>query len=480
MRPSSVAVAVGSTLLAVCLSVTAVTAPWLCAWLLLAGVFVTAWIISWRTSHDVFAPLLPVAGYLFLGIGVRGLALREGWVPNTYSVPLSNGWLMASVFLLGALATGCCIMGYRSRAGQRLGHGWLSRHWATTPYTPQIVTWFCVAAAGVGVLSLVLLRQRFGSTAGFGETPAVVASQVSKGGQFVDEMLAYFPIAGFLVGWRRRGMGVVGRLATLANFGLVVTWFLLAGRKSLLFELILGIFILQHYLRRRIRGRVLVAAVVPALVLVSLAFYFKAYGFRTHSIEEQYSQRPAVAAVVDPLLSRSYDFDAAEMILAKTKSVDDYRLGSTLDELLWFYIPRQWWPSKPQSFSFTFGTEFFGAVSPNVSYAPSMMGELYLNFGVIGVMAGFYLLGVALRACYEGLALRKTQLTAVLYTIVLFRLTNMIEGPIAGHVEFLLAEFLPVAVLIGWNGFAASNGSTAGRAPVSPRAGVRPAVSGPR
>ena len=67
--------------------------PWLCAWLLLCGTFVTAWFISWHTSRDSFAPLLPVTGYIFLGIGVRGIAVREGWLPDNYNLPLGDQWL---------------------------------------------------------------------------------------------------------------------------------------------------------------------------------------------------------------------------------------------------------------------------------------------------------------------------------------------------------------------------------------------------
>jgi hypothetical protein len=479
VRRSAAAMALGSALVVVCLAGTAVVAPWLCGWLLLAGMFVTAWLVSWRTSHDVFAPLLPVTGYLFLGIGVRGLALLEGWVPNKYGVPLSDSWLAASVFVLGALATGCCILGYRSRTGRRLGTKLLSRRWANVPYTPQVVTGFSVVAAIAGLASLLVLRHRFGGIAGFGDTPAVVVSQVSEGGMFSTHMLIYFPLAGFLIAWRRPGMGLVCRLAVFANFALIITWFVVTGSKSLLFEFFFGLLVLHHYLRRHIRGRTLLVAVIPALVLVSLAFYFKDYGLKADTIASQYSDRPIAEAVVDPLLSRSYQFDSATMILAKTKSLSDYRMGGTLEELLWFYIPRQWWPNKPLSFGFTFGPEYFPGSSATAAYTPSILGELYLDFGIPGVMVGFYLLGIALRASYEGLALRKTWLSTVLYIIVLFRFTNMVEGPIATHVEFLAADLLPVALLVALNRFALSHRSAAPLAPIRSDVEARRVATGP-
>jgi oligosaccharide repeat unit polymerase len=443
VRIAALVAAVGSAL-----AVSAALAPWLCAWFIFLGTFLAVWRVSWRMAPDPFAPLLAVSGYLFLGMGIRGLAVREGWLSDHYNIPLGDQWLTASVWLLGSLALVSCLLGYRSRRGRQLGEKWGSWRWVESKWTREAIVTFSVLTALVGVLSLLLLRHRFSGVSGFGQTPAAVASQTSEGGLFTIDMLAYFPLIGALLTWRRKGLGVIGRMAMLANLALVVSWFLLAGRKSLLFEMILGLIIVQHYLRRRIRGRVLVIFLIPAIFVVSLSFYFKDYGFKEQSIRAEYSQQPLWEAAVDPLLNRSYQFDATTMILAKTPSGSDYRLGSTFEDLLWFYIPRQWWPDKPVSFGYSFAPQFFPGASLTASYAPSMVGELYLNFGVLGVVGGFYLFGVVLRVCYEAFAGRKTQLAAAVYTILLFRLTNMVEGPITTHIEFLLAELLPVAVLL--------------------------------
>jgi hypothetical protein len=432
----------------IALAVTAATAPWLCAWLLFLMTFVIAWAVSWRTSRDPFAPLMPAAAYLFLGLGVRGVALRQGWVPNHYNISLGDQWLTASVWLLGALATMACVLGYRSSAGITAGRRWGAARWTTVKWPRGLVVGFSIGTALVGLGSLVLLRHRFAGVVGFGQTPAAVASQTSSGGLFTIDMLAFFPMAGVLLTWQRRGLGLLGQFALIANLSLVAAWFLLAGRKSLLFEMILGLMMLWHYRHRRIRGRTLIILLVPSLVIVSLAFYFKDYGFKTQSISAQYSERPAWEAVIDPLLDRSYQFDATTMIMAKTTSASDYRLGSTFEDLLWFYIPRQWWSDKPVSFGYEFAPEFFPGASLLASYAPSMVGELYLNFSLFGVVFGFYLFGVILRASYEAFATRRTQLATALYAICLFRLANMIEGPITTHIEFLMAELLPFVLFV--------------------------------
>jgi oligosaccharide repeat unit polymerase len=446
------ALAVMIVIATITLAITAVTYPWLCAWLLLCGTFVTAWFVSWHTSRDPFAPLLPVTGYIFLGIGVRGIAVREGWLPDNYNLPLGSQWLTVFVWLLGTLAIVSCCLGYRSRTGVLIGRRPSSGKLVGRHIPKEILVSFSIICVLIGVLSLVLLRHRFAGVAGFGQTPAAVASRTSEGGLFGIDMLAYFPLLGALLTWRVRGIGVTGRIALIANLILVISWFLIAGRKSLLFEAILAFFVVRHYSCKRIRGRTLAVLIIPALFIISLSFYFKDYGFKTQSIEAQYSGRPAWEAVVDPLISRSYQFDALTMIVDKTRSAEDYRLGSTFEDVLWFYVPRQLWPTKPVSFGYSFGPEFFPGSNATLSYTPSMVGELYLNFGLIGVVGGFYLFGIVLRACYESFSGSRSRLSVAMYAIILFRLTNMVEGPISTHFEFLLAELTPIAVLIVANG----------------------------
>ncbi|HVB42312.1 MAG TPA: O-antigen polymerase [Streptosporangiaceae bacterium] len=448
--PQTAALSVLAILGVAALSFLSVQAPWLCAWLLLFGAFVIAARVSWRTSPDPFAPLLPVTAYLFLGLGVRGLALHENWLPDRYNIPLSDTWLTTAVFLLGALATFSCVAGYRSQTGAGLGHKWGS--WqlgGIQQISRHVILVFSLMSAVIGVASLILLHRRLGGFPGFGQTPAVLVVQANKGGYFTLDMLAYFPLAGVLIAWRRSDLRIFGKILLITNILLVLSWFALAGRKSLLFELIFGIALLRHYLHRPIRGRLLAVALIPVLIGISFAFYFKLYGFNTRTIATQYSQQPLAEAVIDPLLNRSYQFDAATVILAKTKSVSDYKLGGTFSDLLWFYIPRQWWPGKPVSFSYSFAAEYFPAAPDRTSaYTPGMVGELYLNFGIPGVAVGFYVFGLILRACYEAFARRATRLETAMYIVILWRLTQMVEGPITTHIQFVLAESLPIGILI--------------------------------
>jgi hypothetical protein len=61
---------------------------------------------------------------------------------------------------------------------------------------------------------------------------------------------------------------------------------------------------------------------------------------------------------------------------------------------LLFWIPRAIWPGKPVGTSFDFA-EFAGLSAHNVSFP--LTAELYVDFGILGVLLGMYILGVIYR-----------------------------------------------------------------------------------
>lgn len=59
---------------------------------------------------------------------------------------------------------------------------------------------------------------------------------------------------------------------------------------------------------------------------------------------------------------------------------------------LLFWVPRSLWPNKPQGTSFAFA-DFAGLRSANVSFP--LTAELYVDFGVLGILFGMFCLGLA-------------------------------------------------------------------------------------
>src|SRR5260370_22853089 len=64
----------------------------------------------------------------------------------------------------------------------------------------------------------------------------------------------------------------------------------------------------------------------------------------------------------------------------------------------------------------------------------TLFGELYLNFGIIGVVGGSFLFGLLARFVYAYLIGRvRTKSAVKLYSIILVQAGCFSEGPVEGH-----------------------------------------------
>jgi hypothetical protein len=100
-------------------------------------------------------------------------------------------------------------------------------------------------------------------------------------------------------------------------------------------------------------------------------------------------------------------------------------------------IPRPFWPDKPIISNFGLWFSRLYLDSPYVTWSgPSMFGDLYRNFGIVGVPIGMLFLGFCLRILYECTIMRGISgpLVPMLYTFLL--MTVNLEG---GYSGFLLA-----------------------------------------
>lgn len=97
-------------------------------------------------------------------------------------------------------------------------------------------------------------------------------------------------------------------------------------------------------------------------------------------------------------VSRSYGVDSVVAVNAHLASGGHQLHGESLTEIVYSWVPRTLWPQKPKSFSVRFGEQVFSFSSlAGISYfAPTYSGEWLLNFGVVGLVVGWLLLGMGL------------------------------------------------------------------------------------
>jgi oligosaccharide repeat unit polymerase len=109
--------------------------------------------------------------------------------------------------------------------------------------------------------------------------------------------------------------------------------------------------------------------------------------------------------------------------------------GKTYLDLVYQPIPRSIWPNKPLPSGFLLGQLFFGI---DVGAPPTIIGDLYMNFGGVGVFLGMILYGIVWSAIDESFLRYKHN--PVMVSMYVFFLSNAYRIVTRG--------FLPVAMSV--------------------------------
>lgn len=127
----------------------------------------------------------------------------------------------------------------------------------------------------------------------------------------------------------------------------------------------------------------------------------------------------------------------------------DYLYGESLLAAIVFPIPRAWWPNKPEA---------IGMVMPRLegteSYSRSLtiFGELYANFGIIGVVVGSFTFGIIAARIQQLFLAHNDDITAqTLYFYFLPYLIPEIRGGFAEATAEMMMQMVPLYVALWWS-----------------------------
>ncbi|MFB6264014.1 MAG: O-antigen polymerase, partial [Bradymonadaceae bacterium] len=156
--------------------------------------------------------------------------------------------------------------------------------------------------------------------------------------------------------------------------------------------------ILFHYLRRSIRLRWLLA-VATALSVVFIFLTSLRRGARsTHEVMQFYQPAPILRHMVG---NRNL------LGAAKTAHIIDgvpehlpYQYGRSYVVWLVTPVPRTVWPDKPAIRTGALVGEAIFNTPERTGVPPGVIGELYINFGLVGIPIGMFLVGFGLRSLY--------------------------------------------------------------------------------
>lgn len=260
-----------------------------------------------------------------------------------------------------------------------------------------------------------------------------------------------------------------GLVVWLLMLAIEIAFGLFSGWKGFIIPLIGIPLLLYHYLRKHLSIRQILrwaVIVIIALIFVIFplinsyrsAFHEMASYTSMHGVLSAWSralssfQRSQLVSTISDstrkLMNRFIGLDSFSIIVANPK----YQGGKTLALFFTAFIPRFLWSEKPVlDVGRKFAVEYWNQpINVQNSIAPTAIGELYWNFGLIGVLIGMFLLGVIYRIAYLYFIRNSTQVSAMeafLYVFIFLRLIN-IEGNLATLFAGLLEQFVLLVIIV--------------------------------
>jgi oligosaccharide repeat unit polymerase len=318
----------------------------------------------------------------------------------------------------------------------------------------RIAAWLSLGCSYVGCAILVAIFGGIGSV--IGDPMAIIESR----GAFWPFMLVWASLWSFGIFCasyvrERKKKHLVALLLTLPA---MVFEFLTGGTKmAIILPVVCGL-ILSHYLVRRLTWKFM-----PKLAAFTLLIFVVGYSYRgPGGVREfgvslaEYGERKA--SIFETFFGRFYGTDSFMVVLDATDEGYPLQWGKTMDDLLYFYVPRALWPGKPDSYALTFGKEFLGATSEagQTFFTPTLPGELYLNFGLAGLAVGGLLTGMLLWEVYYKLVLRPNRSVKhlLVYAVVMPFVALLLSGPISTVMEYILLRCACFAVFYWFAGIA--------------------------
>lgn len=318
--------------------------------------------------------------------------------------------------------------------------------------------------SGVAIGAVVLAGRQMGLT--LARTIAVRNQWFAGGGGILFLLTQTLKIAVLVYIFYCFGTPALSRARLILLVVLVSVIDLMTGsRSALLYGLVVPLLVIRDHLGRQLRLRTLVWAALAAVLLLSVAY--------RSIVRDQFfasnEGRSVLEIIQDNLRSLpsyfwgGYEvsaFDGTIDIAVRVPKELEYQYGKTLVNGLTAPIPRALWPGKPLGggnmvYTATFYPSYYQHL--NTEYSLSIIGELYMNFGVAGVLAGSVLIGMFLRWLYgkanQG---RGRNLWLLVYGVVMGRMLGLWRsdffnffGQTVGYLVLILALASGLRAVIG-------------------------------
>ncbi|MEA9997369.1 O-antigen polymerase, partial [Pseudomonas sp. AA4] len=228
----------------------------------------------------------------------------------------------------------------------------------------------------------------------------------------------------------------------------------LQGQKSTIFIIILSLICVRHYRVKKVS--LIKGAILGAVMFISLMIY--------HLLKQELLATGRFFFINDEdgvflsfLHFLATQFTGNLMQLqTMTVLVDampehlEWQNGTTLLMVVLILIPSSIFPDKPTTAAGVFTGAFWPEqwLSTGTTLPPGIFGELYMNFGVLGVISGGVLLGIIWGRLYGAVVYAPRSDRAIgVYAIAIASMLHLFRGELASVILLIASICIPFLLL---------------------------------
>lgn len=414
---------------------------------------------------DIFEPIYVVGSTYFIYFGVRLLFIvldnpalqtsRFNLLPYV-PVPSASEMIIPELYAVAGFAS--FVAGYYSGIPQWLGRK-LPRLRCSWTRKRELAGFFGLLLIGLSFTILNVVRGRLYGSVSLTQLGINLAYQ-----GLIDTLAGFMRIAFILAAtymFAYPGAKTVSSFMVLLFVPLQLALALIIGSKQEIVYTLLFLIVPYHYLKRRLTSFQLFLFIIAGLATFPLiAVYYDVIhtssrvaftpeyalvdiGNTAEKLFHIAKTGQLLPLTIEYFIGRFNGIDTLTLIMSSPKSRGGMRNVPSIMMLPVFWIPRFLWPEKPiLNFQEWFAREYVG-VSHYILIPAMQIGELYLNFGLAGILVGMVVSGILMRFLYLYLiSYEKNQMGVFIYTSILPTLWVSLEAAIVSNVTTLLQSLL--------------------------------------
>jgi oligosaccharide repeat unit polymerase len=395
---------------------------------------------------DWFHPFLVIFLSLFVGTFLRSLYFIF-FAPDAmlgFSIIQAQTYLRKALFLTG-FGILFLIIGYTIPLGRAIAKRIPAFDFEINR---RRTGWLILLVGGFGILGFVLFLDSLGSV----RIDWPYLSIPRKGGNNFYRVISRFTYLSAFLALMSTICFQRFRSLSLIFYSAAVLMTILTNTRSDLLGLIIVGGALIHYLRARISGRDLILILFGLVLLSTLML-----GFREVRQTGEFQLTNVLSLqylVKRTLASRDFaDVTTFAHIIRWVNNQQELLFGETYFRTAVNFIPRGLWPDKPRSFgTYAFDIFYQDVLGESKTGVPtSILGELYWNFHLPGLLVGMLVFGIIIRIIYEFLIRNRGNPLVVLWygwtLYYLFEQTRVYFSIAFTRYLYLLIPLILVSVL---------------------------------